>query len=291
MRPPGRSLPRAQQKAMPVIGFLSSSGGRAQGFSKGLGETGYVVGQNVAIEYNLAQGHYDRLPAMAAELVGRKVDLIATLGPPAARAARGATSTIPIVFISGDPVAEGLVASLGHPSGNLTGLSIVTVELMPKRLEMLSELVPQTKVFALLVDPETPAAEAIIRHTEEAARQIGVKLHVLTARNTDTDEIDAAFARLLELHAGAHRRRHRLARHHSTGVSRGGGSASSRSDDVRFERSSRLVGRSDQQYGPNQEDVYRQMGNLRGGKFSTAPKPTDVCPLCSRPNGRVGDQT
>jgi len=193
---------RAQQNAMPVIGFLSSEG-RAPEFYRGLSETGYDEGRNIAIEYRLAQGDYDQLPAMAADLVGRKVDLIAAFGPPAAHAAKGATSTIPIVFISGDPIAEGLVASLAHPGGNLTGVSIITVELMSKRFELLSELVPQARVFALLINPNASNAEAMIRNTQDAARAKGMELHVLKASGVSYDEIDTAFATLLQLHAGA----------------------------------------------------------------------------------------
>ena len=138
---------RAQQKAMPVIGYLSgTSAGAAQAaFHQGLSETGYIVGQNVAIEYRSADGHYDRLPALAADLVDLKVDVIATVGTPSTLAAKGATSTIPIVFNAGDPVESGLVASLARPGANLTGISILTVELMSKRLELLSELVPQAR--------------------------------------------------------------------------------------------------------------------------------------------------
>src|SRR6267378_3910917 len=135
---------RAQQKAMPVIGFLGTGSANAlllAPFRQGLSEAGYVEGQNLAIEYRWAEGHYDRLPALAAELVGRKVDVIATTGGPSVLAAKSATSTIPIVFSSGaDPVELGLVASLGHPGGNLTGVSFISIELMPKRLELLSEL-------------------------------------------------------------------------------------------------------------------------------------------------------
>ena len=172
-------------------------------FRQGLSETGYVEGQNVAIEYRWAEGRYDRLPALAADLVGRKVDVIVTSGgDPAALAAKNATSTIPIVFtVGGDPVAAGLVASLARPGGNLTGVSILAVELMPKRLELLSELVPQARVIALLVNPNNPNAERIMRDVQEAARAKGVQLHILKA-GTES-EIDAAFASLVQLQAGA----------------------------------------------------------------------------------------
>src|SRR6266566_230467 len=149
---------RAQRKAMPVIGVLSansastSSGPFMGAFRQGLSEAGYVEGQNLAIEYRWAEGNYDRLPGLAADLVSRKVDLIMANSPPSALAAKSATSTIPIVFRGGaDPVADGLVASLARPGGNLTGVSIVPNDLTAKRLELLSELVPQAKVIALLV--------------------------------------------------------------------------------------------------------------------------------------------
>ncbi len=197
----------AQQKAMPVIGHL---GARSPGdaaslvaaFHRGLSETGYVEGQNVAIEYRWAEGRNDRLPALATDLVGRKVDVIvATGGVPAALAAKNATSTIPIVFLGGDPVATGLVASLARPGGNLTGFSIFGGELAPKRLELLSELVPQARVIALLVNPNAPNAERSIRDLLEAARVKGVQLAILKA--SSESEIDAAFATLVQLQAGA----------------------------------------------------------------------------------------
>ena len=155
---------------MPVIGYLHFGSPDFSPtpavFFQGLSETGYVEGQNVAIEYRWAEGHYDRLPALAADLVGRKVDVIVAASAPAALAAKSATSTIPIVFISvGDPVGTGLVASLARPGGNLTGFSNITTELMPKRLELLSELVPQARVIALLVNPNNPTAERIIDET------------------------------------------------------------------------------------------------------------------------------
>jgi putative ABC transport system substrate-binding protein len=199
---------RAQQKAMPVIGFLhfASPGPSAPflaAFRQGLGETGYVEGQNVAIEYRWAEGHYDRLPAMAADLVGRKVDLIATLsGTPSALVAKTATSTIPIVFFTGgDPVADGLVASLARPGGNLTGVTILAVELNPKRLELLFELVPQARVIALLVNPNNSNVERMISDVQEAARAKGVQLPILRA--STVGEIETAFASLANLHADA----------------------------------------------------------------------------------------
>src|SRR5207248_1603841 len=163
-------------------------------FRQGLAEAGYIERQNVVIEYRYAEDHYDRLPALAADLVGRKVDLIATAGGiPAARAAKDATSTIPIVFeIGTDPVAEGLVASLARPGGNLTGVSFIAIELTSKRLELLAELVPQGSVIALLVNPNNSNAERTVRDGEAAARAKGVRLHILKA-GTDS-EIDAAFA-------------------------------------------------------------------------------------------------
>jgi putative ABC transport system substrate-binding protein len=199
---------RAQQKAMPVIGYLSSSSPgplapTVAAFRLGLGDTGYVEGQNLAIEYRWAEGHYDRLPALAADLVGRKVDVIAASGGNLpALAAKSATSTIPIVFqTGGDPVAEGLVASLARPGGNVTGVTFIAVELHPKRLELLSEMVPQARVIALLVNPNNASAERVMREVQEAARTKGLQLLILKAGSES--EIDAAFATLVELQAGA----------------------------------------------------------------------------------------
>jgi putative tryptophan/tyrosine transport system substrate-binding protein len=200
--------PRAQQKAMPVIGFLgvASPGPNAQSlaaFRQGLSETGYVEGQNVAIEFRWAEGRYDRLSALAADLVGRKVDVIVTQGGTAsALAAKSETSTVPIVFIiGGDPVGDGLVASLARPGGNLTGVTIITVGLMPKRFELLSEVVPQARVIALLVNQNNPLSEPMMRDVREAAGAKGVQLHILKAGIES--EIDAAFATLVPLHADA----------------------------------------------------------------------------------------
>jgi len=194
---------RAQQKAMPVIGILGAALPESKqvqlnlaAFRQGLGEFGYVEGQNVAIEYRWAEGHFDRLPALAADLVGRKVDVIVTEGGDSTTlAAKNATSTIPVVFhTSSDPVAKGLVASLARPGSNLTGVSLMSAELLPKLLELLLELVPQAKLIAVLVDPSIP------RDVVAAALAKGVQLHILKA--VSEGEIDAAFATLVELQAG-----------------------------------------------------------------------------------------
>jgi putative tryptophan/tyrosine transport system substrate-binding protein len=198
----------AQQKAMPVIGFTSigSAGPYASivaAFHQGLSETGYVEGQNVAIEYHWAEGDYDRLPALFADQVARKVDAIfAGGGSKGALAAKRASSTIPIVFVQGgDPVELGLVASLARPGGNLTGVSIQVGELMPKRLELLSELVPRVGVIALLVNPNNASVERIVRDMQEAGHAKGVQLHILKAGTEG--EIETAFASLVKLGAGA----------------------------------------------------------------------------------------
>lgn len=199
---------RAQHPAMPVIGFLSSASPGSfapflSAFKQGLSEAGYTEGQNITIEYRWAEGHYDRLPAMAADLVARKVDLIvASGGAPSAHAAKDATSTIPIVFTAvSDPVIQGLVASLARPGGNLTGFSIMGTELVPKRLQLLFDLVPQARGIALLVNPNIEIAEDAVKAAQEVARARGAELHILKA--TTDSEIDAAFATLTQLHAGA----------------------------------------------------------------------------------------
>ena len=198
----------AQQKAMPVVGFLSvfspptSPGEVGRGpLLQGLNQTGFVEGENMSIERRWAEGHYDRLPAMAADLVSRKVDLIVTIGgTPPALAAKNATSTIPIVFAGlGNPVGTGLVASLAKPGGNITGFSNFAGELTPKRLELLCELVPQATVIALLANPDN-AGEQYVRSRQAAARAKGVQLPVLMARTEE--EIDTAFASLGQLQAG-----------------------------------------------------------------------------------------
>ena len=195
---------RAQQPAAPAIGFLHFGfpdrfAFQATAFAEGLKETGYVEGQNVAIEYRWAEDRHDRLPSLAADLVGRKLDLIAAFGPPCARAAKNATSTIPIVFTVGsDPVHDGLVPSLARPGGNLTGISMLAVQLVPKRLELLSELIPRARTFALLANPNNGYSDAMIQDVERAARAKSMPLSVLKA--STESEIDAAFATLGNLH-------------------------------------------------------------------------------------------
>jgi putative tryptophan/tyrosine transport system substrate-binding protein len=197
----------AQQKAMSVIRFLGSSAHGATtpwmaAFRQRLSETGYVEGQTLVIEYRWAESRYDQLPTLAADLVRRNVDVITTGGTPAALAAKSATQTIPIVFTGiGDPVGSGVIASLARPGGNLTGISEMTTDMMSKRLELLSELVPPAKVIALLVNPTNPGTERIIREVQAAAGAMGAQLPILKA-GTES-EIDAAFASLVQLHAGA----------------------------------------------------------------------------------------
>jgi len=191
------------RKAMPVIGYLhfaSPSHAGAAAFLQGLRDAGYVEGHHVAIEYRWAEGRYERLPALAKDLVERQVDVIVAGGPQAAYAAKSATATIPIVFLVGtDPVADGLVASLAQPGGNLTGRSLLAVDLVPKRLELLVELVPQAQVVALLVNPTNAYTAPMIRDVQDAARAKKVQLPILQA--AQASEIDAAFATLATLHA------------------------------------------------------------------------------------------
>lgn len=198
---------RAQKPAMPAIGFLCYASPAqwatyVTAFRKGLNETGYVEGKNLAIEFRWAEGQRDRLPALAADLVRRQVAvLIATGGASPVLAAKAATSVIPIVFTSGgDPVELGLVTSLSRPGGNVTGISIVSVDLVAKRLGLLHELVPKATVIAYIVNPN-PYAESEVAKAQEAARSLGRQLHVLRA--SSEQEIDAAFASLGQLRARA----------------------------------------------------------------------------------------
>ena len=199
---------RAQQPAMRIVGYLNSTSPAAAApfvaaFQAGLGEAGYAEGRNVRIEFRWAEGQYDRLPELASDLVRRKVDVIATSGGDrSAVAAKSTTQTIPIVsVIGGDPVADGLVTNLARPDGNLTGVSFLTTELMPKRLDLLAELVPSAKLFALLLNPSSPNVESVTRTIQEAAQKKGVELHILKA--SQESEINSAFDALSGLHIDA----------------------------------------------------------------------------------------
>jgi len=192
----------------PVIGFLGLSSPdsfapQVAAFHQGLRETGYVEGENGAVEYRWAENDYDRLPALAADLVAHRVDVIVTQGGnPSALAAKNATTTIPIVFMIGaDPVASGLVASLARPGGNLTGFTMILRELTAKRLELLCDLVPQAKVIGLLVKPDNPETEGFVQDVQEAPHIKGVQFQILMV--SDEAEIDAAFATLTQVKIGA----------------------------------------------------------------------------------------
>jgi putative tryptophan/tyrosine transport system substrate-binding protein len=266
---------QAQQKAMPVIGYLgvNSPGATASyvaAFHRGLSETGYTEGQNVTVEYRWAEGRYDQLPALAADLVGRKVDVIATSGA-GARAAKDATSTISIVSLVGDPVATGLYASLARPGGNLTGVSPLTAELMPKRLELLSELVPQVGVIALLVNPSNSNTERVIGDMQEAARAKGVQLLILKAGAEG--EFEPAFDSLVQQHAGAlivgadpflNSRREELvalaARHAVPAI---------------YEWRESVVAGGLISYGPSLTGIWRELG-IYVGKILKGAKPADL---------------
>jgi len=199
---------RAQQPPMPVIGFLSSvsPGPWAHllaAFRQGLSESGYVEGRNVAIEFRWAEGRYDRLPALAADLVARQVAvLVSTGGTMTTLAAKAATKTIPIVFtIGGDPVQLGIVASLNRPGGNITGVNIFTSEMGAKRLGLLHEMVPTAALIAVLINLKNPNTETISKEIPEAARSVGQRIHILTA--TTERELDTAFKTMTDLRAGA----------------------------------------------------------------------------------------
>jgi putative ABC transport system substrate-binding protein len=267
---------RAQKSAVPVIGLMLA-GSPAQWdvslFRQGLSEAGYIEGKNVAIEFRWAEGRDERLPAIAAELVSRHVAvLVASGNSKTVLAARAATSTIPIVFMTGtDPVEIGLVASLGRPGGNVTGISFITSQLDAKRLELLHELVPKASVIALLMNSDDLTAESNGRALQDAARSLGQQARILNARTVQ--EIDAAFAALVQLRAGAllvasssffFLRREQLvalaARH-----------AVPASFDVReFVTAGGLMS-----YGPSLSEVRRQAG-IYTGKILNGAKPADL---------------
>jgi putative ABC transport system substrate-binding protein len=199
-------LPLCAQQAMPVIGFLSSrspaeSAGVVGAFRQGLRQAGFVEGQNLAIAFRWAEGRYETLPALAAELVGLRVAvLVSAGGTPAALAAKAATSTIPVVFWAvGDPVGSGLVASLGRPGGNVTGMSVFAPAVSAKRVELLKELLPSAGAIAFLVNPTNPFTKLEVEETQAAARTLGIRLHILTA--STEEQVNAAYAGLDALNA------------------------------------------------------------------------------------------
>jgi putative tryptophan/tyrosine transport system substrate-binding protein len=269
---------RAQKSGIPVIGFLCSASpaqwtANVAGFRQGLSDAGYVEGKNVAIEFRWAEGHYDRLSALAADLVsGHIAVLVATGGPDSAQAAKAATSTIPIVFTTGaDPVQLGVVASLGHPGGNATGVSIVTVGLAAKRMELLHELVPKATVIALIVNPNGLNAVSEAETAQAVARSFGQQLQVLRAGTEQ--QIDAAFARLVQLRAGAllvgsdsffNVRREQFvalaARHAVPAI---------------FELREFVTVGGMMSYGPSLPEAYRQAG-IYTGKVLNGAKPADL---------------
>ena len=191
---------RAQEPAIPIVGFLSSvsySAGFASAFRQGLVDMGYVDGRDVAIDYRWTERSYDELPGMAADLVQRRAAVIGALGPPAVVAAKSATSSVPIIFITGaDPIQFGFVASFNRPGGNLTGVWLVTPALAQKRLELLREMVPRAATIALLVNPKSPVAEPQTRDADQAARALGLNLMVLHAvSDTEFEDVFAALIR------------------------------------------------------------------------------------------------
>jgi len=198
----------AQQKSMPLIGYLGVGLPQLQhpfvvAFREGLKETGFVDGENLIIEYRWAEEHYDRLPALAADLVRRKVDVIVATGEPSLRAAASATSTIPVVFVTGnDPVQSGLVASLARPGGNMTGFTAIATELLSKRFELLSELLPTARTIALLANPNAASvSEVTIRLAQQAASAKGIRLLIVNAG--DASDVEAAFASIAQQRADA----------------------------------------------------------------------------------------
>jgi putative ABC transport system substrate-binding protein len=269
---------RAQQPAMPVIGLLESRSpdaisDRLRAFRQGLKDTGYVEGENIAIEYRFAENQIDRLPTLAADLVRRQVAVIATAGPSAAFAVKAATATIPSLFaVAEDPVRLDLVASLARPGGNLTGINVFNSELVTKRLELLRELVPRAKRVAVLVDPADEAnTRSTLRDAEAAARAMGLRIQVVNA--TTTHEIDAAFEAMAREKADAqfvgafpflNGRRVQLVQL----------AAFHRLPATYSQRETAEVGGL-MSYGANLQDAYRQLG-VYAGRILKGAKPADL---------------
>jgi putative ABC transport system substrate-binding protein len=267
---------RAQQSALPVIGFLNASSSQeyepfVAGFRRGLSEAGYVEGQNIAIEFRWAEGHYDRLPTLATDLVSRRVAIIAA-NAPVAVAAKAATATIPIVFTTSiDPIQLGLVSSLNRPTGNITGITTIGAQLWAKRLELLGQLVPRPAAIALLLNPKYPDGEVISREVQEGGRTLDRQIHILNA--STAGEIETAFTDLAKLHAGGllvgtdaffnSRRENIVAL-----------AAQYRIPAMYDYRDSAVVGGL-MSYGANLVDVYRQAANYVG-KILKGEKPSDL---------------
>jgi putative ABC transport system substrate-binding protein len=268
---------RAQRATMPVIGFLSSESyalwtRRLLAFHEGLGDTGYVEGRNVAIEYRWADGQNDRLAALAGDLVRRQVSVIAAASTPVGRVAKAATTTIPIVFVmNSDPVAAGLVASLNQPGGNLTGIVGLGADLGQKQLEMLHQLVPTATLIAVLINPTSPSAEAISKNVEASARTLGLQVHVVYA--STEPEFDTVFATLAQLRAGA------LA----VGADPFFTSRSGQLAALALRYSLPMVCQFREfvgaggfiSYGPNLTEVYRSLG-VQTGRILKGTKPVDL---------------
>ena len=272
---------RAQQKAMHAIGFLGAAfpavptgqeNPAEAGFLDGLADSGYVQGRNLVIEYRTAEGHYDRLPALADDLVRRQVAVIVAMPLPSALAAKQATSTIPIVFwVGADPIKYRLVASLSHPGGNATGISGLAVGLIAKRLELLHELVPKASLIALLANPSNPSIGSQSEEAKEAARGLGRPIEILQA--STAGEIDAAFASLTERRVG--------------GLSVGADGffynarwqivdlAARHAVPVIYESREFVEAGGLASYGTNLRDSYRQLGHLTG-KVLDGAKPADL---------------
>ena len=268
---------RAQPPGVPVIGFLNQeaselTANNVTGFRKGLSETGFVENQNVTIEYRWGEGRYEQLPQLAAELVNRKVAVIASAFFPATLAAKAATSTIPIVFITGvDPVAAGLVASLARPGGNLTGLSNFNTRLIAKRFELLHEIVPRADTIAVLVNPKSPATQTIEAEARAAAQMLGLRVDVLVA--STEDGIDAAFGTAIQRGVGAllvggdayfnSRRAQFIALAARHGL------------PANFDRKEIAIDGGLMSYGMNNFDMYRQVG-IYTGQILKGAKPADL---------------